>query len=189
MPLFSHKNSQIVKGCTPDSPIICCYNKGMRTKDLKYAPIKGDSGLVSVIIPSFNRYDYLQESLTSVLNQTYKNIEIIVVDDASTDKRYDSLSQEYPSIQFIRLSQNQREKHKVSSAIGMVRNYGIMKSSNVKITIYDILGKEVSTLVNEFQNAGNYSTSFDASKFSSGVYFYKIEASDFSEMKKMSLIK
>jgi hypothetical protein len=68
-------------------------------------------------------------------------------------------------------------------------NYGIMKSSNVKISVYDLLGKEVSTLVNEFQTAGNYSASFNASNFSSGVYFYKIETSDFSEMKKMSLIK
>jgi len=68
-------------------------------------------------------------------------------------------------------------------------NYGVMKSSNVKITVFDMLGKEVSSLVNGFQTAGNYYATFDASKYSSGIYYYKIEAGDFVEVKKMTLIK
>jgi hypothetical protein len=68
-------------------------------------------------------------------------------------------------------------------------NYGIMKSSDVKISVYNILGKEVSTLVNEFQTAGNYSVEFNASNFSSGVYIFKIAAGDFVDIKKATLLK
>ena len=44
--------------------------------------------LVSVIIPSYNRFDYLENAIKSIFNQTYKNYEIIVINDGSTDKRY-----------------------------------------------------------------------------------------------------
>lgn len=67
--------------------------------------------------------------------------------------------------------------------------YGIATDSRVKITIYDILGKEVQTLVNELKKAGSYQLTFNASSLSSGVYFYKIEAGDFVETKKLTLIK
>jgi hypothetical protein len=68
-------------------------------------------------------------------------------------------------------------------------NYGVMKSSNVKISVYDMLGKEVAVLVNGTQTAGNYYAIFEASKYSSGIYYYKIQTGDFTEVKKMSLIK
>jgi hypothetical protein len=68
-------------------------------------------------------------------------------------------------------------------------NYGVLKASNVKVTVYNVLGKEVASLVNEYQNAGNYYAVFDASNYSSGIYYYKIESGDFTEVKKMSLIK
>ncbi|MBK8946469.1 MAG: cellulase family glycosylhydrolase [Ignavibacteriae bacterium] len=60
---------------------------------------------------------------------------------------------------------------------------------NVHLIIYDILGTEVKTLVNEKQIPGNYEIQFDGSKLSSGVYFYKIQAGTFSDIKKMMLIK
>lgn len=67
--------------------------------------------------------------------------------------------------------------------------YGIAKASNVKVSVYDMTGRQVASLVNEYQNAGNYFVNFDASKYSSGIYYYKIEAGDFREVRKMSLIK
>ncbi len=67
--------------------------------------------------------------------------------------------------------------------------YQIPKNTFVTIKIYDILGKEVRTLVNEVKSAGNYSIMFDASSLSSGVYFYKISAGEFSDVKRMVLIK
>jgi hypothetical protein len=55
--------------------------------------------------------------------------------------------------------------------------------------VYDILGREVATLVNKEQAAGSYSIDFDASSFASGIYIYKITADNFSATKKMLLLK
>jgi hypothetical protein len=68
-------------------------------------------------------------------------------------------------------------------------NFSIPNSSNVSLKIYDILGNQVMTVVNEFKQAGNYSVNFDASRLSSGVYFYTITAGSFKDTKKMMLTK
>jgi hypothetical protein len=68
-------------------------------------------------------------------------------------------------------------------------NFAIPKSGLVTVKVYDMLGKEVSELVNEVKNAGTYSVDFNASAFSSGIYFYKMSVNDFSDVKKMMLIK
>ena len=62
-------------------------------------------------------------------------------------------------------------------------------STNVKLIVFDILGKEVATLVNEKLQAGEYQVTFNGSNFTSGIYFYKLQAGDFSETKKMIIIK
>ncbi|HEY5534276.1 MAG TPA: T9SS type A sorting domain-containing protein [Ignavibacteria bacterium] len=59
----------------------------------------------------------------------------------------------------------------------------------VTLKVYDVMGREVQTLVNEKLQPGTYETSFDGSQFSSGVYFYKLQTGDFSETKKMLMIK
>ncbi len=59
----------------------------------------------------------------------------------------------------------------------------------VKLVVYDLLGREVKTLVNEYKQAGTYQVSFNAEGLSSGIYFYKMTAGDFSETKKLVLIK
>lgn len=68
-------------------------------------------------------------------------------------------------------------------------NYSLAKDEFVKIKVYDILGKEVAVLVNKNQKAGKYSVDFDAASLSSGLYLYKIEAGDFTDVKKMTLVK
>ena len=60
---------------------------------------------------------------------------------------------------------------------------------NVTLKVYDILGREVATLVNQNQAPGNYSIKFDASKLSSGIYFYKLQSGSFAVTKKMILMK
>jgi hypothetical protein len=59
----------------------------------------------------------------------------------------------------------------------------------VRLTVYDILGNEVATLVNENQKAGNYQVTFNAKNLSSGIYFYRLQSGNFVESKKMMLIK
>jgi hypothetical protein len=70
-----------------------------------------------------------------------------------------------------------------------VITYSIPKESNVKLKVYNILGKEVATLVNSNQKAGEYNISFNAAKLASGVYFYTISAGSFNSTKKMILMK
>lgn len=67
--------------------------------------------------------------------------------------------------------------------------YSTPKSSIVNLKIFDILGREVATLVNKEKQAGNYTVSWDASKFSSGVYFYTLQADNFVNTKKLILLK
>jgi hypothetical protein len=67
--------------------------------------------------------------------------------------------------------------------------FALPEDADVKLTIYDILGREVSTLVNEFRSKGYYNVTFDGSKLSSGVYIYKLEANDKVFTKKLMLMK
>jgi hypothetical protein len=67
--------------------------------------------------------------------------------------------------------------------------YDIAKSSEVEIAIYDELGREVVRLVNTKQNPGTYEVTWDASNYSSGLYFYRIKTNDYVQTNKMVLIK
>ncbi len=68
-------------------------------------------------------------------------------------------------------------------------SYSLPKAGDVKLIVFDILGREVATLVNGFIGAGNHTVDFNASNLSSGVYLYKIQTGDFTETRKMVLIK
>jgi tetratricopeptide (TPR) repeat protein len=68
-------------------------------------------------------------------------------------------------------------------------NFAIQKQGLVTLKVYDMLGREVASLVNEFKQAGYYSLDFNASGLSSGIYFYRLQANDFTDIKKMVLIK
>jgi hypothetical protein len=68
-------------------------------------------------------------------------------------------------------------------------NFAIPKQGFTTLKIYDMLGREVSKLVNEVKTAGTYSVDFDASKLSSGVYFYKLDVNGFADVKRMVLVK
>ena len=100
--------------------------------------------------------------------------EITGVDDANTKLPNEfSLSQNYPN------------PFNPSTTI----SYELPISGFVNLKIYDLLGREVATLVNKEQQKGNYQVSFDGSKLSSGVYYYRLQAGDFIQTKKMILIK
>lgn len=70
-----------------------------------------------------------------------------------------------------------------------VISYQLPVSSNVTLTIYDLLGREVTTLVDEYRPAGSYEVEFSAKGLSSGVYLYKLTAGEFSQIRKMLLLK
>jgi len=68
-------------------------------------------------------------------------------------------------------------------------SYALPQDGMVTLKIYDALGREVSTLVNEFKQTGRYTASLDASRLSSGVYIYKLTSGKYSATKKMMLVK
>jgi hypothetical protein len=118
----------------------------------------------------------MQNSFSANSLWTYYNLNFSVtsaVDDDVNGTKDFRLSQNYP---------NPFNPNTKISWHSPVANHQTLK-------VYDVLGNEVATLVNEFRNAGSYEVDFDASKLSSGVYFYKLQAGDFVQTKKMILMK
>jgi C1A family cysteine protease len=70
-----------------------------------------------------------------------------------------------------------------------VINYNLPSASDVQLTVFDIMGKEIRTLVNRHQQAGEYKVTFDASNLANGVYFYKLSADNITQVRKMILMK
>ena len=83
------------------------------------------------------------------------------------------------------LSQNYPNPFNPTTSI----NFDIPVDSRVTISLFDLSGREVAKLVNDFRTAGYYSVNFNASNLSSGTYFYRIDAGSFTDTKKMLLIK
>lgn len=92
--------------------------------------------LVSVVIPSFNRFKYLMNTISSVQKQTYQNIEIIVINDCSTQEEYYSYDWEGNGIDILHLKENSR-KIFTHAGCGYVRNKGIEKCSGKYIAFCD----------------------------------------------------
>ncbi|MFZ1289663.1 MAG: YCF48-related protein [Melioribacteraceae bacterium] len=85
----------------------------------------------------------------------------------------------------FKLEQNYPNPFNPSTTI----EYSIPQKSQVIVQVYDLLGREITTLINEEKAAGNYSVKFDGSNFNSGVYFYKLTVGEFSNTKKLVLLK
>jgi hypothetical protein len=83
------------------------------------------------------------------------------------------------------LSQNYPNPFNPSTTI----SYKINEAGLVNITIYDVLGRKVKTLVNEFKTKGSYNIIFNADKLAGGVYFYRLIVNNYAQMNKMNLLK
>ena len=83
------------------------------------------------------------------------------------------------------LSQNYPNPFNPTSKI----KFAMPKAGDAKVIVFDVMGREVQTLVNERLQPGTYETTFDGSALNSGVYFYKITTGNYSETKRMLLIK
>ncbi|MGE5351434.1 MAG: T9SS type A sorting domain-containing protein [Acidobacteriota bacterium] len=110
----------------------------------------------------------VQRLSKSTINEDYKN-------NSETDSRVYSYC----------LEQNYPNPFNPTTII----NYSVANYCHVKLTIFDLLGKEVSTIVNELKEPGKYQTTFNAADLNSGLYFYTIRAGEFVSTKKLMLIK
>jgi N-acetylneuraminic acid mutarotase len=101
----------------------------------------------------------------------------------SGSSRVEQLSPTAPKT--FRLEQNYPNPFNPSTTI----RYQLPVASEVKLEVYDVLGKKIATLVNERQSAGSYQVVWNASGLSSGTYFYRLQAGTFVETKKMIMVK
>ena len=115
---------------------------------------------------SFSIYEVTSSSITEILN-------IVSVDNEITFPAEYILLQNYPN------------PFNPATTI----RYQLPERSFVSIKVFDILGKEVATLVNEEKPVGSYEVQFKGNSLTSGIYFYQLKAGDYSETKKMIFLK
>ena len=96
-----------------------------------------DDKKISVIIPTYNRFKYLLNCIKSIKEQTYSNIEIIVINDCSKQKEYYDYDWDKNDIIIIHLEENSKKKFGFSCPGGYQRNFGIEKSSGDYIAFCD----------------------------------------------------
>ena len=125
----------------------------------------------------------LQESGKKIYSNLSSGEEIIIVDE-SIDK-FLVVSDNMLTPSEYHLEQNYPNPFNPSTTI----KFSVPKESNVNLSIYNVLGELVSTLVDEQMKEGYYEYEFNASKLASGIYIYRISADDFLETKKMVLLK
>jgi hypothetical protein len=127
-------------------------------------------------------YSFIDENLSSG-TYTYR---LKQVDFNGTYTFSDAVSVEIVNnlIEF-ELAQNYPNPFNPSTTI----KFSIPQSSVVSLKVFNALGQEVKTLVNGYKEAGYHSVYFDASELNSGIYFYRIEAGEFTEVRKMTLIR
>ena len=98
---------------------------------------------------------------------------------------FDSVEDEEIIAKYFKLYQNYPNPFNPTTKI----SYVLKQPGEVKLIVYDLAGKEVKTLVNKFQNSGEYSVDFKAEGLPSGVYFYRLELNSFIFTKKMILLR
>ncbi|MCH8325347.1 MAG: T9SS type A sorting domain-containing protein [Bacteroidetes bacterium] len=123
----------------------------------------------------------LAVSGTNIFAGTFGGVFTSTLSDIITDVK--EISNSIPN-NFV-LSQNYPNPFNPSTNI----NFSVPLSSFVSVKVYDVLGKEVASLVNEELKAGSYKFNFNAKGLTSGVYFYRVTAGNFTQTKKMILLR
>jgi len=133
---------------------------------------------LSSSVVDYNTSDVNNVTVESANN--YVNVDLVLTTDGVT-----SVEVSKNIVTNYALSQNYPNPFNPSTLI----SYQLPASGLVTIKVYNVIGKEIATLVNEYQQSGNYSKEFSANRLTSGVYFYTIKSGSFSATKKMILMK
>lgn len=139
--------------------------------------VRGDTTWIEVrFTPVAN--EALNDSLT-ITTKSGSKIKVGLQSPITTSNEHTAIVYEY------KLDQNYPNPFNPATQI----NYALAKASKVRIEVYSIIGQKVAVLINQEQNAGNYTVNFDASMLSSGVYLYRLHAGDYIQVRKMILLK
>jgi len=135
-----------------------------------------------------NKGDYF-ESITGILGYTFTNYKLCPRNDSDIVGYVNVLTSVKGDKNVIPTAYSLKQNFPNPFNPSTIISYDLPKSGLVTLKIYNILGQQVRTLVNESQNAGTHKISFNASSLTSGVYFYSLTSGSFSQVKKMMLIK
>ena len=125
------------------------------------------------------------KDLTGILYYSYGNYKLIPRKNSDFVGFTTDVRKEKTIVNKYILSQNYPNPFNPSTNI----QYTIMKAERVKLTVFNLLGQKVKILVNKFQSPGKYNVHFNGSDLPSGIYFYKITAGAYQDVKKMILLK
>jgi hypothetical protein len=144
---------------------------------LKLGFVKGNGNSTVPI-----NYSYVDKSVSMAGKYYYR---LKQIDNIGTYKYSDIVEADLSAPSILELNQNYPNPFNPSTTI----SYSLPKTEMVSIKIYDMLGKEVRTLVNEYKNAGSYMVVFNASNLASGTYLYRLTTGEFTQVKKLILLK
>jgi hypothetical protein len=141
----------------------------------------GDSSIIQITINAPTELGHYSADLILESNdpEEPETIVQVVLDVVTGIEESNSLPKEYS------LYNNYPNPFNPSTTI----NYDLPKQSDVTLKIYNVVGEEVETLVNQEQMAGRYQVRWEASQLASGIYFYRLQADSFVDIKKMMLLK
>ncbi len=125
------------------------------------------------------------QKLKGIMYYSYSNYKLVPRKDDDFVGYTTAVKQENTSPKTYGIEQNYPNPFNPSTKIV----YSIPRISNVTLKVFNILGQQVKTLVNQTQSQGTYTVTFNASSLPSGIYFYSIEAGDYTQVKKMILLK
>ncbi len=152
----------------------------------QYSPLVIGSGLTNIqFINSNTGYVVGENGIILKTTNGGGNFNVSIHPNLSKTLQTFSLSQNYPNP----FNPVTKIKFDIPSNVRSRQVGTGSQTANVKIIVYDILGKEIQTLVNEQLQPGSYEVTFDGSNLPSGVYFYQLRAGDFMETKKLILLK
>jgi hypothetical protein len=147
-----------------------------------YAGLWNNDGVGYAFSLDYNNLTNFQTMVNTHISNGFKPIVVDVYDD---DWVVSLKNQDGPDIKNFMLAQNYPNPFNPSTTI----TFDMPRSAEVFLNIYNSLGEEITTLVSDRLSAGSYSYEWNASHLPSGVYFYKIQADDYIETKKMILIR
>jgi hypothetical protein len=202
-----------------DSLWVRRYNGTGNDDDVPYSLDIDDSNnayVTSRSIGNFNNWDYTTIKFNNSGNQQwivrypnlpnnggiaygialdkFRNIYVTGLSDSSGVGRYVTIKYSQP-VGIINISNNIPNKFYLYQSYPNPFNpvtkikFGLPQNANVKLTVYDVLGREIAILVNEFKHANTYEVDFDGTALPSGVYFYNLDAGEFTAVRKMLLVK
>ncbi|MGB2867922.1 MAG: T9SS type A sorting domain-containing protein, partial [Bacteroidota bacterium] len=149
----------------------------------KYSNVPADAANGKTVVSTVNSFSYLQ----GVVYFTHNRYNVVPRGDADYGTLTTSVEEptEVGRPNVFTLSQNYPNPFNPSTRI----EYTITQDGPVALRVFNVVGQEVRTLVNDYQSAGHHVAQFNASALPSGIYFYRLQSGSNIEMKKMILIK